>query len=380
MPVKRVVGALLVTLLALLAIALPLNLGALAGGASALASWQRDGALFAHSVASGDLASHPDEPQRGGGKRVVVLSVSQIINHPVVSTGCGRRSPVAPGASGDFSLTSGGLPRSYRVHVPLGYIPTHSYALALSFHGNGSTMSQQERLTHFSALADHLGFLVIYPQGTKGPNGRLGWSSGGPIHPTRNDTLFVSDLLTQAQSRFCIDPARIYATGFSNGGGMTATLACQLDGRIAAFATVSGSYFPLKGGCSPARPAPILEVHGTGDRTVPYLGRAAIDLLATPAWLEQWARRDGCRASPQTRTLATDVVDETWLGCRDGVSLEHLRLTGGAHVWPQGALAPHGHYAPATPNMPQLTQVIWQFVSRYQLNAAPQPAPTGAQS
>lgn len=375
----RIGAALLVALLALLAVALPLNLGALTAGASALASWQRDGGLFTHSVASGDLASHP-EASGGGGKRVVVLSVSQVINHPVVSTGCGRRSPVAPGASGDFALTSGGIRRYYRVHVPLGYISTRGYALALSFHGNGSTMTQQEQLTHFSALADHLGFLVIYPQGTRGPNGRLGWSSGGPIHPTRNDTLFVSDLLTQAQSRFCINPARIYATGFSNGGGMTAVLACQLDGRIAAFASVSGSYFPLKGGCSPARPAPILEVHGTGDRTVPYLGRAAIDLLATPAWLEQWARRDGCRAAPQTHTLATDLVDETWLGCRDGVALEHLRRAGGAHVWPQAALAPNGLYTPATPGMPQLTQVIWQFVSRYQLSATPQPAPTSAQS
>lgn len=377
--VKRIGAVLLIALVALLAIALPLNLGALAAGASALASWQRDGSLFTHSTLSGDLASKPDSPG-GGGKHVVVLSVSQIINHPVVSTGCGRRSPVAPGASGDFSLTSGGMRRYYRVHVPLDYTSTHSYALALSFHGNGSTMTQQEQLTHLSTLADHLGFLVIYPQGTRGPNGRLGWSSGGPTHPTRNDTLFVSDLLTQAQSRFCINPARIYATGFSNGGGMTAVLACQLDGRIAAFAAVSGSYFPLKGGCSPARPAPILEVHGTGDRTVPYLGRAAMNLLATPTWLEQWARRDGCRAAPQTRTLATDLVDETWLGCRDGVALEHLRRTGGAHVWPQGALAPNGLYTPATPGMPQLTQVIWQFVSRYQLSATPQPAPASAQS
>jgi poly(3-hydroxybutyrate) depolymerase len=62
------------------------------------------------------------------------------------------------------------------------------------------------------------------------------------------------------------------------------------------------------------------------------------------------------------------------------VALEHLRLTGDAHVWPQGALAPHGLYAPATPGMPQLTQAIWQFVSRYQLSATPQPAPASAQS
>lgn len=375
--------ALLVGLLALLVVALPANLAALAGGASNGPPWQPAIGLLSHLLPSGGSLARPGA-NRGsadtGRGRVVVVPVSQIINHPIVSTGCGRRSPVTPGASGDFSLISGGMRRSYRVHVPLGYIPTRAYALALSFHGNGSGMTQQESLTHFSTLADHLGFLVIYPQGTVGPNGRLGWSSGGPIHPKRNDTLFVSDLLTQAQADFCIDPARIYATGFSNGGGMTAVLACQLDGRIAAFASVSGSYFPLRGGCSPARPAPLLEVHGTGDRPVPYLGRISVGLLATPDWLEQWARRDGCAATPQTRNLAPSLTEIAWRGCKGGVVVEHLRVTGGGHVWPRGALAPHGLYAPVTPGTPQLTQVIWSFVSRYQLSAAPQPAPASAQA
>lgn len=376
--------ALLVGLLALLTIALPANLAALVGGAASGSPWRPAIDLLSHLLPSGGGSLTPHRAGSGsagaGSGRVVVVPVYQIINHPIVSTGCGRRSPVAPGASGDFSLISGGMRRYYLVHVPLGYIPSRAYALALSFHGNGSDMTQQAGMTHFSTLADHLGFLVIYPQGTPGPNHRLGWSSGGPTHPTRNDTLFVSDLLTQAQTTFCIDPARIYATGFSNGGGMTAVLACQLDGRIAAFASVSGSYFPLRGGCSPARPAPLLEIHGTGDHTVPYLGRLSIGLLATPDWLEQWARRDGCAATPQSRILAPSLTEETWRGCEDGVVVEHLRVTDGGHVWPQDALAPHGLYTPQTPGVPQLTQFIWSFVSRYQLSAPPQPAPTSTRA
>ena len=122
---KRTTFALL-ALLTLLAVALPLDLGALAAGASTLASWQRGGILFTHSTLSGELASHP-ETSHSAGKRVVVLSVSQIINHPVVSTGCGRHSPVAPGASGDFSLSSGGMRRYYRVHVRRSFL-CHSLA------------------------------------------------------------------------------------------------------------------------------------------------------------------------------------------------------------------------------------------------------------
>jgi polyhydroxybutyrate depolymerase len=302
-------------------------------------------------------------------RRHETTPLARIINHPIQSSGCGKPSPIAAGDSADRSMSSGGIQRLYRLHIPQRYQPRHAYPLVLSFHGNGSTALQQERRTGFSALADHIGFVVIYPQGTPGPNGRLGWSSGGPGHPVRDDVLFVSDLLTAAQSLLCIDPLRIYATGFSNGGGMTALLACRLAGRIAAYAPVSGSYYPVAGGCAPGRPVALLEVHGSDDRTVPYTGNPKTHLLAVSVWLAQWARRDACASSPQTQSLSPSVTRLTWTGCRGQVAVEHLRVQGGQHVWPP-ALLPASGDPNALPSAPQTAQMIWAFLSHYTLPTA----------
>ncbi|GAO18233.1 hypothetical protein UVI_02022980 [Ustilaginoidea virens] len=77
-------------------------------------------------------------------------------------------------------------------------------------------------------------------------------------------------------SDYCVKESRVYATGHSNGGGFVGTLACSPDhgGQFAAFAPISGAFYTdVKGNqdCHPARsPLPMFEVHGTGDKTIPY--------------------------------------------------------------------------------------------------------------
>jgi polyhydroxybutyrate depolymerase len=229
----------------------------------------------------------------------------------------------------------------------------------LNFHGHGSIAQAQERLTGFSALADNVGLIVVYPQGAAPQGGTYGWASGGPRRPDTNDVLFVSDLLNLLQSRLCIDPDRIYATGFSNGGGFTAVLACQMALRIAAFASVAGSYYPLPGGCASERPVSILEFHGTADRTVPYGGRAHLGELSTLDWLHSWAARDGCDTTAREFLNSRAVTGLEWTGCPDNTVVVHYRLNGGVHVWPGGANTPRS--LPFSDQAINATQVIWQF-------------------
>jgi polyhydroxybutyrate depolymerase len=257
----------------------------------------------------------------------------------------------------------GPLTRIYRLHIPRDYRPDHRYPLVLNFHGHGSSAQRQEIYTGFSWLADQRGFVVVYPQGAIGPDDRTGWNSGGPNEPLVNDIAFVSTLLNTLQSTLCIDPSRIYATGFSNGGGMTSVLACTMANRIAAFAPVSGSYYPLADGCHPSRPVPVLEIHGTGDSVVPYDGRAAQAEESALAWVTAWAARDGCQPAPQKHTIASAVIEFTWSGCRDGVSVIHYQLAGGWHVWP-GVTSPTlltRRRLPISDNELPATSLIWQF-------------------
>src|SRR5579862_3103204 len=246
------------------------------------------------------------------------LAPDRVENKAVASTGCGKRPMIPAGTSGDATLISGGVLRSYRLHVPRGYNLLHTYPLVLNFHGHGSTAAKQEAISGFSQLADRLGFLVVYPQGLVGSDGATGWASGKPHTTHANDVLFVSDLLTRLQEQFCVNPQRIYAAGFSNGGGMTSFLACALAKRIAAFASVSGSYFSSAiGDCAPGRPVAVLEFHGTADRVVPYQGRPRQHELGALAWVTGWAVRDGCVGRPTESTVAKDVIRYVWRSCRD---------------------------------------------------------------
>ena len=255
-------------------------------------------------------------------------------------------------------LSSGGMSRAYLLHIPRGYRPGQAYPLLLGFHGTGATAAITQRMTGFSTLADRAGFVVAYPQGGIGPNGRTGWSSGGRGHPALNDALFVSDMLDAVQARLCIDPRRMYAAGFSNGGGMTWALSCQLARRIAAFASVSGSYYPLRPSCAPGRSVPMLEIHGTGDKVVPYAGNPGVRMESVASWLAAWVQRDECAAQPATTSLSSRVTVLRWTGCQGSAAIVHVRIAGGQHVWPSHAL-PGGASA-----------YIWSFLRAYTLPGA----------
>lgn len=263
------------------------------------------------------------------------------------------------------SLPVGGLTRLYSLHIPTGYRNTQKYPLVLNFHGHGSNSLQQERRTDFSQLANSQGIVVVYPQGAVGPDGHTGWDTGPARNPQTNDLLFVSDLLNHVQAILCIDPARIYATGFSNGGGMTNELACKMADRIAAFAPVSGAYPQLPGGCSPARPVPILEIHGTSDPVVPYNGSLVKGYPPIAQWLQQWTQRNGCKEGPVVFSNTAGVTGERWSACHDDVTIVHYTIHGLGHAWPIAYHTPiHTRKYVTTFDA---TTTIWTFFKDYTL-------------
>jgi polyhydroxybutyrate depolymerase len=77
------------------------------------------------------------------------------------------------------------------------------------------------------------------------------------------DVSFVGQLLDHLTASMCIDEARIYATGLSNGGGMAQMLACREE-RIAAIGVVAAAPF-VDAGCDDAGPMPVIAFHGTSD-------------------------------------------------------------------------------------------------------------------
>ncbi|WP_397545015.1 alpha/beta hydrolase family esterase [Saccharopolyspora pogona] len=283
---------------------------------------------------------------------------ARVTDHPVPSTGCGKASAVAPGSSQTRTIVSGGTTRSYLVHVPENYRQAKPISLVLSFHGHKRTSEYQAELSEFSATDA----IAVYPQGLVGTDGETAWQ-GAPYSADADDVLFTGDLLDELQRDLCVDPKRIYAAGKSNGGGFTGVLACQMSRRIAAFAPVSGAFYPQGGACEPERAAPILDFHGNADATIPYPGNPDKGLPPIPEWLAGWADRNDCHDGPIVRDEGNGVQVSRWAGCDRGGDVVHYKIEGLGHDWP----STHPNPDSDEPAVIDATPIIMQFFARHQL-------------
>jgi polyhydroxybutyrate depolymerase len=286
---------------------------------------------------------------------------------PVASaapSGCDRTVDQDGGTSAKHDLDSGGRTRGYVLHLPQGYERRDDWPLVVAFHGRGSTGAEVEGYSGLSRLPA----VVAYPDGTPDPDDdefRRAWQ-GAPYEVAGvDDVVFTVDLLDELQATLCVDPDRAYATGKSNGAGLVGLLACRLPDRLAAVAPVAGAFYPgTTEGCEGASPVPVLEVHGTGDATIPYDGDADRGLPAVPDWVAGWVARDDCRREPRVVRTGRDVVTTTWRGCADGTEVQHVAVRGGGHVWPGSDVYSGGG---RTTQTIEAHRVVWRFLSRHSL-------------
>jgi polyhydroxybutyrate depolymerase len=243
------------------------------------------------------------------------------------------------GQSFDISLSSGGVARDAWLHVPAGYSAAAPVSLILNFHGDGSNGKEQEALSAMSALADRQGFLVAYPNGLNEQWSAASGSAGAA------DRQFVRDLVSKLQADYKVDPKRIYATGMSNGGGMTNRVGCDLADLFAAVAPVEGGYGDWTD-CSPSRPMPIMAFHGLTDVVVPYNGgpgtgpAAGHTFPSIPEWAAAWAARDSCNASAAETHPNADVTRQEWPHCAGGASVVLYSIDHHGDSWPGSKVHP----------------------------------------
>ncbi|MFC4947036.1 alpha/beta hydrolase family esterase [Pseudonocardia sp. GCM10023141] len=282
--------------------------------------------------------------------------VDSLHDLPRPSTGCLHQPAVPLGRTVVQSMTSGGYDRSYLLHLPATYTSWHPVPVIMGFHGRKGNGYDIEA---FSGL-DALDAIVVYPVGLKGEADQPAWQ-GAPYQPPSDDVLFVSNLLDRLQDAYCVDPLRIYATGKSNGGGFTALLACRMQNRIAAFATVAGAFYPeTRVGCGPGRPVSIVDFHGTADPTVGYDGEASSHGEPLPPmmdWVQDWADHDHCGPAVTT-TIGTDITEFAYPNCWGRSDVVHYRVAGAGHTWP-GELVDSGPGS-ATQTI-KATQIAWDF-------------------
>ncbi len=259
------------------------------------------------------------------------------------------------------SVISSGEERRYLLHVPESYDPSTPVPLVISLHGFAQWPAHQSQLTGWTELADESGFIVVHPGGLDFPKR---WQTGLQDSGPSPDVIFISDLITQLEMDYAIDPNRIYVNGLSNGGGMSALLACELSDRVAAMGGVAGAYSFSWEDCPSAQPIPAILFHGTDDPIVPYQGGVAGDgrfnLPSLPSWVEGLAQHNGCESPPLEVPTVGEVSGIRFGNCREDAEVIFYTINGGGHSWPGGGYLPKWLVGHTTQDM-DATQVMWEF-------------------
>lgn len=226
--------------------------------------------------------------------------------------------------------------RKVIVKFPSGYTGKEPAPLLVNYHpiggsadnwANGSQIAQ-------SALAE--GAIVVFPDGEQSPNFGKAWNVG-PCCTDADDVVFTKHFLEELKEKACVDPKRIYAAGFSMGGGFSNYAGCFLSEY---FAAAAPSAFDLSeeivnaGKCTPARAFPILNFRGTSDNVVQYNGGYSslvtgkpITFLGAQNNFKKWAELNGCSGTPVDKGNGCEYYEN----CRDGVKVGLCTIQGGGH-------------------------------------------------
>lgn len=274
-------------------------------------------------------------------------------------------------ADSSYTLTVGGLQRSYLVHYPT---PTGKpFPLVILLHGRLGTGAGMARLTHFDRVADSAGVVVAYPDGW-----RRSWADGRGGTPADrhgvDDVAFILAMIDTLGADGGIDTSRIYAAGISNGGFMAERLACDAGQRFAAVGVVAATLSDsLAARCRLHPAVAVMFVNGTDDPLIPWSGGELSGGRGRALGVEEtvgiWAEDEACPATPVETILpdtafdGTTVIRRSYAPCGGTGAVVAYRVVGGGHTWPGGSqYLPAGIVGIASRNL-DASEALWRFFS-----------------
>lgn len=262
----------------------------------------------------------------------------------------------------DLSFEHNGVTRETLLYVPESYDAAAGAPLMLNFHGFGGDSRGHMEWADMRPLADRDGFLLAYPQGTL-LDGDPHWNAALPSPDNKSDADdlgFVRELIAQIERDHPLDRARIYASGYSNGGMMAFALACYASDLFAAVGVVSGQLLDNGSGCAPSHPTGVITLHGTNDFVLAYDG--GFGQLSVQDAIDFWVDHNETNTTPESATFNSGgmtIERFVYDNGNNGVSVEHYRYVGGDHVWFTQQV--EGSDASA---------LVWDFVARHDINGA----------
>jgi poly(hydroxyalkanoate) depolymerase family esterase len=294
--------------------------------------------------------------------------------------------------------------RAYYVYQPVSCTVAVSVPLVVVLHGCTQSAEDAATGTRWNELADQQSFVVVYPQQSRDDNPRCCFNWFLREHQDRGsgEAGIIAGITRQVideDTRWGIDPSRVYVVGMSAGAAMAVNLAASYPDRYAALGVHSGIEYQAAsnaaeafqvmklGGPNPekhaqavvdamgshARLMPSITVHGTADRVVnPINGEQVV---------RQWiaANRHVAQATYPAK-FDTPTSDEektapggmsyrvrTWNDVNGNVVQKYWVVIGMDHAWSGGSVL--GSFT--DPRGPNATEAMYEFFDRHSLAQDP---------
>jgi polyhydroxybutyrate depolymerase len=234
------------------------------------------------------------------------------------------------------------------VHVPRGLPAGEKAPLVVILHGLGATSAAIDRFSDFASFAEKKRIAWVAPDGPKDSQGRQFWNAGSTccnFDGVKVDHVAaLRSLVARALASKPLDPKRVYAVGYSNGGFMAHRLGCELDELFAGIASVAGAGPKPGEACGARGPLRVLQVHGDADAIVNIAGGPLFADPKYPASIpafetaSAWAKRLECSPKPtaaepldfEAKLPAAETAVSRFEDCKRG-AVELWTVAGGGH-------------------------------------------------
>ncbi|MFD1950848.1 alpha/beta hydrolase family esterase [Sphingomonas arantia] len=263
-----------------------------------------------------------------------------------------------------FGTNPGGL--RARIYVPSD-LPQGA-PLVVVLHGCTQTAAGYDHGSGWSRLADRHGFALLFPEQRRANNPNLCFNWFVPADTVRDDgePLSIRNMVAQMIADHAIDPARVFVTGLSAGGAMTAVMLATYPDVFAGGAAIAGlpygsastvpeAFDRMRGHGGPSRDLlaeraraaaghdgrwPTLSIwQGAADQTV---AQSNADAIAG-----QWRDLHGLPERPTQEEMIDGHRHRVWHDANGRSVLEEYRIAGMGHGTPIDPTAGSDHGASA---------------------------------
>jgi poly(hydroxyalkanoate) depolymerase family esterase len=225
--------------------------------------------------------------------------------------------------------------------------------LVVALHGCTQNAAGYDRGSGWSELADEYGFAVLLPeqQRSNNPNLCFDWFLRGDIERDQGEALSIREMVAHMLAAHDLDDRRVFVTGLSAGGAMTAVMLSTYPELFVAGAIIGGVPYgaarnvreafagmagtvrtaeqwgdEVRGASGHDGPWPSVSIwHGTADPTVRPVNAEEL--------AKQWTEVHGLGAMEPRRDDLAGHERLTWSG-PSGVSVEMITIAGMAHGVP----------------------------------------------